>query len=75
MYVRVNAYPESRKERFVAVKGKDHTFDAFVKEPAERNMANVRIRLLLAENYNVPLGKVRMITGHHSPTKIFTIDN
>ena len=44
-----------------------------VKEPAERNLANKRVRELLAGAEGARLEDVRIITGHHSPTKVFDV--
>ena len=45
-----------------------------VKEKAERNAANTRIIELVATHFSVPTKKVRMMKGHHSPSKTFSID-
>jgi uncharacterized protein YggU (UPF0235/DUF167 family) len=37
-------------------------------------MANVRVRELLAAHFGVPAGKVRLIAGHHSHSKIFSVE-
>lgn len=71
MYIRVQATPRAKREQVI--------FDApdqyriFVKEPAERNLANTRIRELLARECQVSLHSVRLISGHRSPSKIFSI--
>ena len=71
MYVKVRVVAGMRKEKVQKVDGV--TFEMTVKEPAERNLANKRIRTILAEEYNVEIGKVRIVTGHHSQSKIFDI--
>lgn len=73
MYVRVEAKPGARRESILQTD--DKTYSISVKEPAERNLANKRIRELLAEHLEVPFKKIKMISGHRSPRKIFTIDN
>ena len=60
-----------RKEKVTRID--DVTFEMTVKEPAERNLANKRIRKILAEVYTVEEGKVRIVTGHHSQSKIFDV--
>lgn len=71
MFVHVQAVPGARRER---VTKKDATaFHIEVKEPKERNLANKRIREILAEEFKVPLGQVTMLTGHRSPSKMFSI--
>jgi uncharacterized protein YggU (UPF0235/DUF167 family) len=71
MYIRVHANPGSRKERVMKID--DTTYQIAVKEPAERNMANARIREILSEEFNVPITEVKILTGHRSSSKMFTI--
>ena len=72
MYIRVHALPNAKKER--VLRASDTEFTIAVREPAERNLANARIREVLAMELGLPLGKVRILTGHHSPSKLFVID-
>jgi uncharacterized protein YggU (UPF0235/DUF167 family) len=71
MYVKVRVTPGMRKEKITQID--DVTFEMVIKEPAERNLANKKIRTVLAEVYNVKEGNVRIVTGHHSPSKIFDV--
>lgn len=71
MYVRVEVRPGARKESVLQTD--DKTYTIAVREPAERNQANARVREVLAEHLSVPIGKVRMVSGHRSPRKIFDI--
>jgi len=73
MYCKVKVVPAAKKESFVK-KSEDH-FNVSVKEPAERNLANRRVLELVAEHFKVPYGKVRLVSGHHSPSKIFRVDD
>lgn len=72
-YVRVEARPGARKESVLQTD--DKTFTISVKEPATHNLANNRIRQLLSEHLDVPFKKIKMISGHRSPRKIFTLDS
>lgn len=72
MYVKVKVFPKSKKELFVEVE--DLRFEARVKEPAERNLANERVVELVARYYGVPAPKVRIISGHRSPAKILSVE-
>lgn len=72
MYVKVRATTGAKRET-VRVVAAD-TLAISVKEKAERNLANARITDLVAAHYGVPAKKVRMIKGHHSPSKTFAID-
>lgn len=71
MYVKVRVVAGMKKEKVVQVD--DVTYEMTVKEPAERNLANKRIRMILAEQYNVEEKRVRIVTGHHSQSKIFDV--
>lgn len=44
-----------------------------VKAPAKQNLANHRVRELVAEHLNLPLAQVRLLSGHTSPSKIFSV--
>jgi uncharacterized protein YggU (UPF0235/DUF167 family) len=72
MYIKVRVTPDAGKETF-SKDSLDH-FTISVKEPAERNYANRRVIELIAAHFNVPLGKVRMVSGHHSHGKILRVD-
>ncbi len=72
MYVRVAVYPSSKKE--VILNAGEHRYEMRVKEPAERNLANVRVMELLALQYQVSPKLVRIVSGHHSSRKIFSIE-
>ena len=72
MYVRVHVVPDARREAFHK-EGKD-TWRIAVKEPAERNLANERVRTLIAREHGVPLSNVRILTGHTSRTKLLSVN-
>lgn len=44
-----------------------------VREPAEGNRANARVRELVARERGVPLARVSLVAGHHSPSKTFLV--
>lgn len=71
MYLKVIAHPGAKKE--VVLKKKENYFEVRVKEPAERNLANDRIKIVLAEMYTVNPKLVKLISGHHSSRKIFSL--
>lgn len=71
MYVRVEARAGAKRESVLQTD--DKTYAISVKEPARNNLANNRIKELLSEHLEVPVGKLRMISGHRSPRKIFTV--
>lgn len=72
MYVHVRVIPGAKKEKIT--KKSDTEFEMLIREPAERNLANQRIRELLAQEFSVEIGSVRMLTGHRSQSKMYTIE-
>ena len=60
------------KESFVQ-KSEDH-FEISVREKAERNMANLRVLAVVAEYFKTPVNKVRIVNGHHHPSKLLVIE-
>jgi len=74
MYAKVKVTPNAKKESFMPEEGKENRFIASVREKAERNMANARVRELVATYFNVPIGKTRLVSGHHERVKMFSVD-
>lgn len=71
MYIRVKAFPDAKKEH-VEIDDAGR-LRIFVREPAQDNRANKRILQLVAQNQNVPIDAVRLISGHHGPNKLLQI--
>jgi uncharacterized protein YggU (UPF0235/DUF167 family) len=70
MYIKVFVTPGAKKER---VEEKSETLLISVREPAEGNRANTRVRELIAARFKAPVGKVRILTGHRSRAKMVGI--
>lgn len=70
MYVRVVVTPGAKRESIKEDKGK---FVIAVREPAERGLANARVQALVAAHYHVPQKAARLLSGHQSPNKLFSI--
>ena len=60
------------KKELVTKRGPD-SYDISVREPAERNLANRRVLELVARELGLSVGKVRIVSGHHSPSKILSV--
>jgi len=71
MHVKVKVTAGAKKEKFISL-GND-SFTIYVKEKALHNMANRRVRELLAGHFGVSRRKVRMVKGHRSSHKLFNI--
>jgi uncharacterized protein YggU (UPF0235/DUF167 family) len=72
VYIKVIAEAGAKREQVTRVSAERYTIQ--VREPAERNMANTRIRTLLARELGVAEGLVRLVAGHRSPHKIFSVN-
>ncbi len=70
MDVKVRVKTEAPRE---ALERLGTTFVVSVREPAKENRANERVRELLAEALMVPVSAVRIVSGHHRPTKRVTV--
>lgn len=69
-YLKVFVTPGARRE---SVEEKGEMLVISVREPAMGNRANLRVREIVAERFGAPVGKVRILTGHHSRGKMLSI--
>lgn len=72
MYIHVKVTAGSRTES-LKMKTSDH-FLVSVREKAERNMANTRVCALVADHFGVSVRHVRIVNGHHSPSKLIAVE-
>ena len=71
MLIHVKIQPDSKKE---GIEEKTETsLIVSVKAPAENNEANREMMSLLAKHFKCDAGRIRIITGHHSRSKIIEI--
>lgn len=71
MYIKVRVVAGAKKETLKKISATH--FEISVKEKAEQNQANRRVIDLVAAHHNVPAKQVRIISGHHSPSKILSL--
>jgi uncharacterized protein YggU (UPF0235/DUF167 family) len=71
MYIRVRVAADVKKESFVQTA--DDSFLVSVKEEAMGNRANVRVLELVAAHFGINPKQIRIISGHHSPSKMLSI--
>ena len=71
MYIKVRVKTKARKEEIIQ-ENSDH-FVVSIKEPAVRNMANKRILEIFRDTF--PGRNVRIISGHHHPSKMLAVDD
>ena len=72
MYIKVFVTPGAKREK---VEEKDDALVITVREPASNNLANTRVREIVAARVGKPLGKVRILTGHRSRAKMISINS
>lgn len=70
-YLKVRVVVNSKEETVTRIN--EETYRIEVREKAEANQANNRVRQILAREYEVDLGKIVIVTGHHQPNKIIII--
>ncbi len=69
MFIKVRVITGAPKE--VITKKEDDLIEMYIREPAERNLANRRVLEVIREMYpNMP---VRIVNGHHSPSKMIEV--
>ena len=71
-YIHAKVVANARKE-IITKKNEDH-FEIWVKEKAERNMANNKVLELVAKHFKIPVSKVRIVNGHHHPSKLLIVE-
>ncbi|MFA6076976.1 MAG: DUF167 domain-containing protein [Candidatus Paceibacterota bacterium] len=72
-YIHIKVTAGVKRESFKQ-KSSDH-FEISVKEKAERNMANTRVLEMVASHFKVSKSKVRIVNGHHHPSKLLIIED
>jgi len=72
MLIKVRAKPNSKKEGITKLD--ENYYEVRVSAPPVKGLANKRITELLAEFFNVPKSKVKLIKGGTSREKIFVIE-
>ncbi len=73
MYVSVRVVAEAKHEKVEELKA--GRLRVWVKEPAQQNLANRRVLTIVARHFGVASKNVRLVSGHTSPAKIFSIEN
>ncbi len=71
MYIKVKVIASANKEK--VEKKSDDYYIISVKEKAQRNLANNRIREIISSLFTVSLKSVRIINGHQNSSKILSI--
>ncbi len=72
MYIKIKVTADAKKELFKKIN--DTEFHIAVKKKAKQNQANKRIIELVREKLKITKGDIRIVSGHHSPSKVISID-
>lgn len=70
MYIKVKVISSAKKEKVEQLK--EDEYRMWVVEKAENNSANSRVLAIIRSLF--PGKSVRLISGHHSPSKIISIN-
>lgn len=70
MYIHVRI--KTKQKQDLIIKKKDLKYEVSVKEEPKQNMANHKLCSLLKDYFKAK--NVRVISGHHSPSKLISID-
>lgn len=73
MYIKVRVLANQRREKVEVLK--ENSLKLYVKEKPERNLANVRVVEMVAEHFRISKEKVKIINGHHSPSKLLALSD
>ena len=71
MLIHVKIKPDSKENKIV--QKNETSFIVSVKEPNEDNRANKKMIEMMAEKFGIIKSKVKIVTGHHHPSKILEI--
>jgi uncharacterized protein (TIGR00251 family) len=70
MYLKIKVVPDAKEEKVERLK--DDEYRVWVKVPALNNLANTKVLEIFKERF--PDTSIRIISGHHSPSKIISIN-
>ena len=71
-YIKVRVLAGGKTESVTKVA--DDTYKIVTKLPAKQNLANNRVAELLREEFGEDVKSIRLVSGHHSPGKIYSIN-
>ena len=72
MLIRVKVFPNSKKEEII--RKSEDSFDIKVREKPIKGEANKAVFSLLADYFEIPRGKIRLMKGSKQGNKIFEIN-
>lgn len=73
MYIKVRVIAEAKEEKFEKIS--ENHFKISVKAKRERGLANQAVIDVVRRELKVYNRDIRIVSGHHSPSKILSIDD
>ena len=73
MFIKVLVITGSKKEELLEIG--PNRFKVFVKEKPVQNTANQRVIMIIAKKLSVNPSQVKIISGHHHPSKLLSISS
>lgn len=70
MYIHIRIKTKQKVESIIKIS--DTKFEVSVKEEAKQNRANIRMIELVKEYFKT--NKVKIVSGHHSPSKLLSVE-
>lgn len=71
MYIQIKAFPSSPEETIEIVG--EHRYRIFIRQPAEHNMANTRIKQILGGLYDKNPDAFQIVSGSTGMSKVFRV--
>lgn len=71
MYLHVSVTAGAKHDEIKKIS--DDHFEISVRAKAERNLANKRVLELVADYLKISVKQIRIINGHHSPSKLLSV--
>ena len=71
MLLKLRVHPDAKRDEIVR-KAPD-LFEVWTREPAERGRANAACLAMLGKALGIPAGRIRIVKGAHSPSKIVAV--
>lgn len=72
IHIKIKVYPDQPKEKII--KNDDDSYDLYIREPAKDGMANRRVLSLMTREIKPRPKRVKIVSGHTSPTKIIEVE-
>jgi uncharacterized protein YggU (UPF0235/DUF167 family) len=69
--IKLRVHPDAKKDA-VERRAADH-FDVWTRKPAERGLANAAVLTLMGRELGIPAGRIRLVKGAQSPSKIIEV--